>query len=247
MARAPISVQLYSVRDYLAQDLSKTLSRLAEIGFTAVEPFGLPSDAAQLKSGLEAAGLSAPTAHGGVLADPRAAFEAAASLHTLLLIDPYQPEAIFQNESELSRLADQLSDAAELGREYGISVGYHNHDHELRNEIAGIPALIALAEKTSEDVLFEIDLFWCQVAKVNPVDVLNALEGRVAALHIKDAPLGGGVENQVPAGQGSVPILESLSAVSDARAVLEFDQFAGDIFEALATGLEFLKSNGVDK
>ena len=40
MPRSPISVQLYSVRDRLADDLEGTLERLAALGFTNVEPYG---------------------------------------------------------------------------------------------------------------------------------------------------------------------------------------------------------------
>jgi sugar phosphate isomerase/epimerase len=246
MTRPAISVQLYSVRNELAKNMESTLRRLAEIGFTAVEPFGLPVNAAELKSALLSASLKAPTAHGNVLIGPEAALSAAVEIGVSTLIDPYQPEERFQNESELKRLADELSNAAELGKKYGIAVGYHNHDHEIRNEIAGVPALLALAEQTSAEVVFEVDLFWCQVANADVVEILDALKGRVVALHVKDAPLGSGTENQVPAGTGDVPILESLKKVPNARPVLEFDEYSGDIFEALASGFEFLKENGVE-
>lgn len=245
MVRPNNSVQLYSVRDLLASSQSETLDRLAALGFRSVEPFGLPGDYASLKTGLDSAGLTAPTAHASVLLDPKLALEAASVLGTEILIDPYQPESFFQSEGELKKLADQLSGAAETARDYGIVIGYHNHDHEVRNEIKGIPALVALAEQTSKDVVFEIDLFWLQVAGSNATDILRALENRVVALHIKDAPLGAGVENQVPAGTGDVPILECLSQVPDARAVLEFDEFSGDVIEAIGSGLKYLLENGV--
>ena len=57
-----LSVQLYSVRDAFAADPAATLSRLAEIGFTRVEPYGVLENVAVLR-GLGDYGLSAPTAH----------------------------------------------------------------------------------------------------------------------------------------------------------------------------------------
>lgn len=246
MSRPTNSVQLYSVREHLAEDIDLTLSKLANLGFRSVEPFGLPLDFDKIKQSLRNAGLSAPTAHGNVLADPEAAMKAAVELGTAVLIEPYQPEEIFQSESSLLRLADQLSAAAEIGRQHGISIGYHNHDHEIRNQINGVPAIVELANKVSKDVVFEIDLFWCQVAKVNPVEILKALSGRVVALHAKDAPSGGGVSDQVPVGSGDVNILECINMLPNAQVVIEFDEYAGDLFTAIESSLNYLESNGIN-
>ena len=244
MARPENSIQFWTVRDQLERDFDGTLTRLAEIGFRAVEPFGLPANLNKLSAALSNAGLSAPTAHGDVLLNPEAAIAAAVELGTTVLIDPYQPEEIFQNESSIQRLADQLSAAAELAAPHGIKIGYHNHDHELRNEVRGVPALFALANMVSQDVVFEIDLFWCQVAQVDPLDVLKELDGRVVALHAKDAPMGGHVKDQVSLGKGSVDVLACARQAANARLVVEFDEYNGNIFEGVAGSLNFLKENG---
>lgn len=244
MARPENSIQLWTVRDQLERDFEGTLARLAELGFRAVEPFGLPANLNKLSTALSNVGLTAPTAHGDVLLNPEAAIKAALELGTTVLIDPYQPEEIFQSESNILRLADQLSAAAELAAPHGIKIGYHNHDHELRNEVRGVPALLALASMVSHDVVFEIDLFWCQVANVDPLDVLKQLDGRVVALHAKDAPMDGHVRDQVSLGKGSVDVLACASQAPSARLVVEFDEYSGDIFEGVAGSLNYLKEKG---
>ena len=244
MARPENSIQLWTVRDQLERDFEGTLARLAELGFRAVEPFGLPANLNKLSPALSNVGLTAPTAHGDVLLNPEAAIKAALELGTTVLIDPYQPEEIFQSESNILRLADQLSAAAELAAPHGIKIGYHNHDHELRNEVRGVPALLALASMVSQDVVFEIDLFWCQVANVDPLDVLKQLDGRVVALHAKDAPMDGHVKDQVSLGKGSVDVLACASQAPSARLVVEFDEYSGDIFEGVAGSLNYLKEKG---
>ena len=244
MARPENSIQLWTVRDQLESDFDGTLTRLAEIGFCAVEPFGLPANLNKLSTALSNAGLTAPTAHGDVLLNLEAAIAAAVELGTTVLIDPYQPEEIFQNQTTLARLADQLSAAAELAATHGIKIGYHNHDHELRNEIGGVPALFALANMVSKDVVFEIDLFWCQVANVDPLDVLKELDGRVVALHAKDAPMGGHVKDQVSIGKGAVDVLACANQTPSARLVVEFDEYNGDIFEGIAGSMNYLNDNG---
>ena len=245
MARPDNSVQLYSVREHLDRDFDSTLTRLAEIGFRSVEPFSLPDNLGKLKQSLLNAGLKAPTAHGSVLEQPEAAINAALELGTTLLIDPYQPEEIFQSEAKVEMLAEKLSAAAAMGKKHGIKIGYHNHDHELTNTVRGEPALFALASMVSEDVVFEIDLFWCQVAKVDPLEVLKKLEGRVVALHAKDAPLGGHVDDQVVLGSGSVDLLACINHLPDAQVVVEFDTYSGDLFAALDSSLQYLRANGV--
>lgn len=244
MARPENSIQLWTVRDQLERDFDGTLAHLAELGFRAVEPFGLPANLKKLSTALSNTGLAAPTAHGDVLLNPEAAIKAAVELGTTVLIDPYQPEEIFQSESNILQLADQLSAAAELAAPHGIKIGYHNHDHELRNEVRGVPALLALASMVSHDVVFEIDLFWCQVANVDPLDVLKELDGRVVALHAKDAPMDGHVRDQVSLGKGSVDVLACASQAPSARLVVEFDEYSGDIFEGVAGSLNYLKEKG---
>ena len=244
MVRPENSIQLWTVRDQLEIDFDGTLTRIADMGFRAVEPFSLPANLMKLSAALAKTGLTAPTAHGDVLIDTDRTIAAAVELGSTVLIDPYQPEEIFQSESSVSRLADQLSAADQKAAAHGITIGYHNHDHELRNEINGEPALFALARMVSKEVVFEIDLFWCQVANVDPLDVLQALDGRVVALHAKDAPMGGHVKDQVSLGKGSVDVLACANQAPSARLVVEFDEYNGDMFEGVAGSLNYLKENG---
>ena len=58
-----ISVQLYTVRDAIADDLPGTMRRLAEIGFTQVEPYNFVALADDLARAFADTGLTAPTAH----------------------------------------------------------------------------------------------------------------------------------------------------------------------------------------
>src|SRR5688572_6768933 len=87
---ATLSVQLYTVREALAEDLPGTLERLAALGFTQVEPYALTRYGAELGPALAATGLSAPTAHQHFVGteDAEAVFATAAELGVGLVIDP---------------------------------------------------------------------------------------------------------------------------------------------------------------
>jgi sugar phosphate isomerase/epimerase len=245
VTRPAISVQLYSVRDQLASDRDGTLARISEIGFTAVEPFGLPGQGSGLKEALAKASLKAPTAHGSVVADLDNALAMASDLGTELLIEPWQPEGHFRSADAVATLAKQLAFATDKAKQSGIRIGYHNHAHELTNEIDGKPALLALAELSSPDLVFEVDLFWCQVAGIDIAALLATLGDRVVALHAKDAPLGGETKDQLPLGQGDVPLMSSIASNTNARVIVEFDEYAGDIFDGIEASLRFLKQNGI--
>src|SRR5690349_7250504 len=102
-----LSVQLYSVRDAFAADPDGTLRRLAALGFTRVEPYGVVENADALRAGLPAHGLTAPTAHARLIgADQAAVFATAAELGIGLVIDPLVRPEQWQDPADIAATAD---------------------------------------------------------------------------------------------------------------------------------------------
>jgi sugar phosphate isomerase/epimerase len=242
MSRLQPSAQLWSVRADLERDPDATLARLAAVGFTAVEPFGLADSAALLAEPLRRHGLAAPTAHANLVdADLDAVRAAAERTGTRLVVEPYLPAERWATLDDVERIADALNRAAErLGPE-GLTVGYHNHDWETSILIDGEHALLVLAAALDPRVVLEVDTYWAAVGGADPVALLRILGTRVAAIHVKDGPIPGEAHEQVPAGEGAMPLAEVLAAAPDARRVLEFDEYAGDLYEGLAAGLAALE------
>jgi len=247
VSRPPVSVQLYTVREELAADLATTVRRLADLGFQAVEPFGLTDVVDQLQPALAAAGLTAPSAHATLLGGTHdAAFVAAAQLGVATLIDPFVPAERWTTREDVAALAAELTVVARLAADHGLQVGYHNHWWELETLIDGTPALEIFADELGDTVVLELDTYWSAVGGVDPVALLERLGERVAALHIKDGPVSRDAELQLPAGRGVMPIVEILAAAPHARPVIEFDEYGGDLFDGIAESLGFLHSLGVD-
>ncbi|MFF1875519.1 sugar phosphate isomerase/epimerase family protein, partial [Kitasatospora herbaricolor] len=121
-------MQLYTVRELLTEDTVGTLKRIADLGFTQVEPFAFLSFGDDLGRGLSEAGLTAPTTHqsfiGGEL-EP--VFEAAKALGIETVIDPFVAPERWQTAESVDEIASQLNAAAEVAARYGVRVGYHNH------------------------------------------------------------------------------------------------------------------------
>jgi sugar phosphate isomerase/epimerase len=235
-----VSVQLYSVRDAFAADPAATLSRLAEIGFTQVEPYGVVENLAVLR-GLPAYGLSAPTAHARLIgADQPAVFAAAAECGIGVVIDPMVKSEHWQDPADIAATATALNDAAKLAAEHGVTVGYHNHWWELESQIGGRSALQVFAEHLDPALVLEVDTYWATAGGADAPALLRALGDRVRAIHVKDGGLATDASGQVPAGQGRVPVAEVLAAAPGALRVVEFDRYDGDIFEGLAASRAFL-------
>ena len=247
MTRHPVSVQLYSVRDALAADAGATLQRLADLGLHHVEPFGLADAADALEPALATTGLTAPTAHASLLGGAHeAAFAAATRLGVITLIDPYVPAERWTTRDDVAALAAELSVVARLAADQGLQVGYHNHWWELETLIDGTAALEVFADELGGLVVLELDTYWSAVGGVDPVELLGRLGERVVALHIKDGPVTLDIELQQPAGHGAMPIADILAAAPHARPIIEFDAYAGDLFDGIADSLAFLRTLGVE-
>ncbi|MGH3416391.1 MAG: sugar phosphate isomerase/epimerase family protein [Actinocrinis sp.] len=243
----PISVQLYSVREQMAEDRDATVRRVAGLGFRAIEPYNPAEDPQGLRRLADELGLTVSGVHAGGLVrepEPGPTFEAVARLGTTLAIVPAGiPEQEFTTADGIARAADLLNGLAEQAKGYGLRLGYHNHWWEFEPRIDGVHALEVMAARLSPEVLLEIDTYWAAVGGAQVPDLLRRLGDRVVALHVKDGPVVKG-EPHTAVGAGVMPVAEILAAAPDAWRVVELDSCATDVFDALAeshaylTGLE---------
>lgn len=240
-----ISVQLYSVRDAVAADLSATLDRLAALGLHKVELYGFVDEAERYAAALAAAGLAAPSAHAPLLsmADPARALAAATQCGVTTVIDPFFDPDSWKTKAGIASIADRLNALSATAAGYGVSVGYHNHAFELRSSIGGESALERLAHLLDPAVVLEVDTFWAEVGGEPAPALLDRLGERVRFIHVKDGPLTEVDEDQLPAGAGAMDVPAVLDAAPRALRVIEFDGYRGDPFEGIAASLAFLREH----
>lgn len=240
MSDKPISVQLYSARQALAADRHGTLSRLAAIGYQAVEPYDILGDTAGLAADLVEFGLTVSSAHAPVLGDARDdVFAACRTLGTDVAIVPHVDPARWQTRESVAALAAELNSAAAVAAQRGLRVGYHNHAVECESVIDGRHALQLLADELDPAVVLEVDTYWAAVGGADVVALLTGLGERVGFLHVKDGPLTHDDPN-VALGKGKMAVASVLNAAPYAQQVVEFDATAGDIFADLDASLRFL-------
>jgi sugar phosphate isomerase/epimerase len=236
-----LSVQLYTVREALAQDFNGTLAKIAGFGFTQVEPFALLKFADELRNGLAQNGLTAPTTHVHLLGEDQDAIcVLAAELGIQTIIEPYVDPARWEAEADISKVASELNAAARTAAGYGLRVGYHNHHFELKSKISGVHALEVLADRLEPEVVLEVDTYWAYAGGADVPALITRLGDRVVALHLKDGDGSLDTTKQVPLGSGVLPVWDIIAAAPEALRVVELDDSETDLLEAVQAGREFL-------
>ena len=259
MSNPSISLQLYTLRHEIEKDFSGAIARAASIGFSQVEPWNFVEHVEKYAKAFDANGITAPSAHAHLVGVPRReTFEAAAKLGIKTVIEPMVEQSQWRNADDISEIAHELNIAAEEAIEYGLQIGYHNHAWEIANNIEGKSALEFLETLLEARVILEVDAYWVHAGGLHGPDLLSRLGNRVQYLHIKDGKNVRGSENtfnergeleknesntrhQVPAGRGEVPLAEVIATAPQALPIVEFDEYAGDIFEGIQESLIYVK------
>lgn len=239
----PLSLQLYSVRDALGENFAGTMKRVADIGFTLVEPYDFLAQADDLAQALSENGLTAPSAHFGFLggADLDEVFSTASRLGIPTVIDPHVDPARWNSAADIHKTADALNAAAVVAAEHGIRIGYHNHWFELESVIDGDTGLEILSAGLDPQVVLELDTYWAAAGGQDVVALLGKLGDRVRFLHIKDGPIESDPLTQVAVGAGKMPVWDILAAAPSVEVgVIELDAFAGDMFDAVRDSYAYL-------
>ncbi|WP_262249297.1 sugar phosphate isomerase/epimerase family protein [Parapedobacter soli] len=205
-----VGLQLFTLRDQLADDPAGTLARVGEIGYNHVETFGpeIGTDGKAAFWGMDVPALSAlltannlKTHSGhydvGDFLTPgngdqdalKAYIDTAAELGQHYLIAPVPPILLIDKltADDYRFMADQLNLGGELAAKSGLKIGYHNHFWEFRTLSDGSRGLDILIDNTDSDlVAFELDLFWSEKSGTDSVAYFEKHPGRFPLWHIKD-------------------------------------------------------------
>jgi len=207
-----ISIQLYTLRDQLAADLTGTLAALAETGYRKVEHAGFVGrTAAEFKAALDAAGLRASSGHVGI-PQPfdagawQAALDDARTVGSRYIVHPFfgvGANGPIRDSATYRAFARDLNRAGLMAKRAGLDFGYHNHHFEFfRLDGGSRTGYDVLTDETDPDLVhLEMDLFWVTRGAHDPVDVIEANRRRIRQFHVKDLNADGGFEDP---GQGLI-------------------------------------------
>ena len=264
----PPGLQLWTVKDELAEDFTGTLRALKRIGYARVEAAGyFGRSAADFRSAVTDAGLHCIACHHGLSeliedADAKLDFARQAGIKYVVASSPAPARPLAAGKpwgialAEAMRLEDWRSNAEAMNRigakakAMGLVFGYHNHGAEfLRYD--GQLAFAELLRLTDPAlVMFELDIGWVAAAGVDPAAVLKESGKRIQLLHVKDiARQSVGKDEEastVPIGKGSVDWKRTFAAARKAPIRSWFVEqeapFVQPPLTALAESLAYLKT-----
>lgn len=211
-----IGLQLYAVSDAARADLENTLTKVARIGFRAVELAGFHGhDARSLRAAADRAGLQFTSIH--LNAEPRGSDpglngdigKLCADLRVLGITEVVMPMFLFplqaprpmENEpfrdflrripglltaDDWKRTAAFLNEKGDALKREGMRLGYHNHNPEFA-PFGGTNGFEVLMRETQPDLVsFELDAGWAAAAGVDLVQLLARFPRRFRQVHVKD-------------------------------------------------------------
>lgn len=210
-----ICIQLYTCRDQLTADPEGTLRKLRALGYRKVEHAGYAGlSAAEFRKVADRAGVTVPTGHTSVPFpydddDWRQICQDAVTVGQTYVIEPLPSFALAGLIAQQAGVpagtpaalwtayARTLDHAALVAREYGLKVGYHNHDPEFAPALGDLLGRtgfeILMTETTPGLVDFTLDLYWAWHGGADPVTLLKQYPDRIKRFHVKDMDSSGAI------------------------------------------------------
>jgi sugar phosphate isomerase/epimerase len=152
----------------------------------------------------------------------------------------FDPMAKFSTGIEWRRHAERLVELSAKFRQHGIRVGYHNHQHELRQHFDGKTPMEYLYDAGLD---MELDVGHVKLAGGDPVRWLERLNGRVPTIHAKP---GGGNSVGGVGDANDWPAIFSASAAAGAKWAVVECETRRDTYEDVESTISFLRKISMD-
>jgi sugar phosphate isomerase/epimerase len=199
----PLGLQLYSVRQQMAEDLEGTLAAVRMAGYTEVEAAALPNkSAAEIRAALDRAGLRCVSAHHPFVDlharfDEIVAYDQQLGVRFIICASPGHRNPAPTGTGgrvpftldDWHYNAEQFNAMGERTAALGVRFGYHNHVPEFATTDGKVPYLELLRWTDPKKVTFELDCGWAMVAGMNPAEIMKNHPHRISMLHVKDFKL----------------------------------------------------------
>ena len=215
-----IGIQLYTVRNQLAENPEKTLKSIASLGYKQVELMDI-AKAGEITPHAKDLGLMVkssffqwthltgrwdlaekyglPKQTEGYNFDR--ILDDAEALGLKHLVFGYILPEERSTMDDYKKITEKLNHSGELCKKRGIQLCYHNHSFEFGPIEGEIPYEYLIENFDKDLVKFELDVFWASLGGFDPVALMDRLDKRISQLHLKDKLKGTPVifaEQEVP-------------------------------------------------
>lgn len=251
-----IGLQLYSLRDTIRKDVPATVAKVADIGYTFVEPAGYADgkfygmEPADFKALCEKNKMTVLSSHTGRpvpdsanMAETMAWWDACIDAHVAVgakfLVQPSMGNTAYESLEGLKAYCDYFNAIGEKCNAKGIRFGYHNHDKEFSTKLDSTIIMYEYMLENTDPakVMYEIDLYWAVVGGANPVDYFIKYPGRFELWHIKDK------EEVGASGMMDFAAIWAGSANSGMQyGIVEVEQYNYDPYVSVKMSLDYLNA-----
>lgn len=245
----PVGLELYSVRDALAKDLTGTVTAVAKLGYEVVEFYSpyfswTPAYATEVRKLLDDLHIKCLSTHNNRDALEGDGLKKAIELNRILGSKTIVMASAGRTDTQddWQRVADTLTKASEILKPLKMRAGYHNHQLEF-TERNGFRPMPFLAAHTPKDVTLQFDVGTCVEIGYDPIAWIKANPGRIRSLHLKDWGAGADRGYRVLFGEGDVPwrsLLQVARATGGAEYLLIEQE--GSRFPSLETAAKCLEN-----
>jgi sugar phosphate isomerase/epimerase len=255
-----IGLQLYTLRNEMGKDAKGTLAKVAAQGYKTVETFGYGNgkwfgmNAAELRAELKSHGLTTPSGHtfpasvflqNGWEEKWKPAVADAKAVGQEYIVIPWMEEQYRTDINNFKKMAAVLNKAAEICKQTGIKLAYHNHDFEFA-PLAGTNGYDVLLKETDPKlVFFEMDIYWVSKAGKDPLAFFSKYPGRFAMWHVKDMD-NTAQKNFTEVGSGVIDFKKIFTHAKQSGMkyfFVEQDQCPGAPLDSTAKSIAYLKKN----
>lgn len=238
-----VGIQLYSVRNHMAENPVDTIRKVANEGYRYIEVanhnadkdagIGFGISAEETKALLKETGAQIFSAHIFPLnpEEMTPILEFHKEIGTKYFV---QPMDFYKDRDETLRKAEMLNKVGERCKEYGMQLLYHNHFHEFQHFGPETVFELLMNHTDPELVKIELDTYWTTRGQQDPVELLKKYGKRVCLVHQKDFTKGYEAERD---------LLASVEAAGD---YVDMDRFNRDVkpetFTEIGTGIMDIQS-----
>ncbi|HKG05450.1 MAG TPA: sugar phosphate isomerase/epimerase [Pedobacter sp.] len=256
-ASKTVGLQLYTLRELLPKDVKGVIEKVAKAGYKEVETYGYTAesgfwglDAKSFKALLDANGLKAPSGHFGLdeyiktgdkeILKPLLA--GAAELNMEYFTCPFLAPDLRTSLEDYKKIAGRLNEAAELAKQSGLQMAYHNHDFEFvkYGDTTGYDILL---QETNKDLIqFEMDLYWVVRSGNDPKALFDKHPGRFVMWHVKDMDKTDNTIN-TEVGNGKIDfksIYKHAALAGLKHLIVEQENFSIDPFESIKKSFDYV-------
>jgi sugar phosphate isomerase/epimerase len=245
-----IAAQLYTLRDYTQTlpEFAQTMQRVKSLGYDSVQVSAIgPIPSVEVARVLADSGMSCCATHASLdrmKTDPDGLIEELKSWGCqYTAIGGFFPKN--PTTADWHQFADDFNKVAAAFVGSGITLGYHNHSHELAH-FDGKTAMQILIDRLDPSIFFEIDTYWITHGGGDPAQWIKKVAGRIPCVHLKDMGVRYPREQfMMEVGEGNLNWPAILDACKSARVewhIVEQDTCYRDPFESLGISLKNLQA-----